>query len=160
WLSPEIDARTSPPRTPRLAGLITRKPTGENAGSAWRVYLNFDANDSVHHETRIWIGPSARTKAVVTIGLDGGLDLQRFDGAGSTLGEPRAEVSRRSDRPARVEVTLPAGSVEPDGTLHLGLEFVDQAGNRWSWPRPMLPWQIEPARRVLDTKAWMGGLAP
>jgi hypothetical protein len=34
---------------------------------------------------------------------------------------------------------------------------VDGRGRRSAWPRPMLPWQDEPGRAALDTRAWGGG---
>lgn len=156
-LAPSAELRAVVLGDDRLTGVLTRATGAPGAGSGWRVRLRFVSADD---ETRLWIGPSSRTKGVVTFGPGGGVDLQRFDRAGAALGDPAALVSRQDDGTVAVEMTLPSGSVEPDGTLHIGLELVGPGGDRWSWPRPMLPWQIEPARRVVDTKAWMGGLEP
>jgi hypothetical protein len=58
-----------------------------------------------------------------------------------------------SDRWA-VRLTLPQDAVAPNGLLQLGLVRIDPRGLRSAWPRPMLPWQEEPARAALDTAAW------
>jgi hypothetical protein len=36
----------------------------------------------------------------------------------------------------------------------IGIERVDARGRRFAWPEPMLPWQIEPARVIIDLGAW------
>ncbi len=133
-----------------LAGRITKTPTGPG----WMVFLRAETPGTV----RLWIGPRGHAAGVLSVGVEGGVDVQRFGPAGDRLGEPSVVRATDTAGVTRIEITLPEGSVEPDGTLHLGLEFEDGRGRRFAWPRPMLPWQIEPARRVLDTRAWMGGL--
>ena len=56
-------------------------------------------------------------------------------------------------------VPIPARCVEKDGTLRIAIERTDSRGRRTSWPRPMLPWDSEPGRVALDTKAWGGASA-
>lgn len=150
WLAADPADRAARLGSTRISGRVTRSGTSK----AWSVFLRSDAPGTV----RLWIGPAKRTAGVLTVGLRGGVDLQRFDRVGERLGEPGVVRGTDESGATQIEITLPAGSVEPDGTLHLGLEFVDEQGRRVAWPRPMLPWQIEPARRVLDTRAWMGGL--
>ena len=133
-----------------LTGRITKAP----AGTGWVVFLRAETPGMV----RLWIGPRGHAAGVLSVGVEGGVDLQRFEPAGDRLAEPSVVRATDSAGATRLEITLPEGSVEPGGLLHLGLEFEDGQGRRFTWPRPMLPWQIEPARRVLDTRAWMGGL--
>lgn len=157
WLDADTARRIATLASDRVSGLLSRTP-GDGQTAQWHLFLRFLGTST--DKARLWIGPSGRARGVVTIGADGSLDLQRFDRSGAPLGDP-SPVATAGDGPdARVELILPSGSIEPDGTLHLALECVDATGNRWAWPRPMLPWQIEPARRVLDTTAWMGGLQP
>lgn len=74
-----------------------------------------------------------------------------------------AEVSGSQVDTARVEVlgdrwtariALPAGSIEEDGLLRIGLQRIDPRGVRSSWPRAITPWQTEPSRAVVDTTKW------
>ena len=60
-----------------------------------------------------------------------------------------------------------AGEGDRSGPVHLGFEIVQARGQdggsesgetRFAWPRPMLPWQVEPSRRVFDPDAWLGEL--
>jgi hypothetical protein len=127
----------------------------------WTLFLRTDGDaDRGVESFRVWLGPRGMGRGVVTVSSDGGLDLHRFRGSGDTLGEPTL-LGLSGDRSGRtLEVVLPEGSLEPDGTMHIGIECVYATGERGAWPRPMLPWQLEPARRVIDTRAWLGGLTP
>ncbi len=146
------DPKTRAARLARsgLAGRITKTATG----GRWAVFLRVESPGTI----RVWIGPAGHAAGVISVEVEGGLDLQRFERTGDRLGDPAVVRETDARGITRLEITLPDGSVEPDGTLHIGLEFERGSGVRWAWPRPMLPWQIEPGRRVLDTKAWMGGL--
>jgi hypothetical protein len=144
----------------RFAGLVSARP-GPAGGLEWTVFIRLDGiGEASGERVRLWIGPYGQSRGVLTLDGDGGMDLHRFREWGEGLGEARLVGSVREGAGVRIELVLPTGAVDPEGMLHLGLERVDKAGNRWSWPRAMLPWQIEPGRRVIDTSAWMGRLNP
>lgn len=148
------------PADERLAGLVSARP-GASGGLEWTVFIRLEGVEEASRErVRLWIGPYGQSRGVVTLDGDGGLDLHRFRAWGEGLGEARLVGAVREGAGVRIELVLPDGAIDPDGMLHLGLERVDGRGNRWAWPRAMLPWQIEPGRRVIDTTAWMGRLTP
>lgn len=53
-------------------------------------------------------------------------------------------------------VLIPEESIEPTGLVRLAIVHQTRAGTRSSWPRPLLPWQTEPARVALDLTEWDG----
>jgi len=52
-------------------------------------------------------------------------------------------------------VPIPA-SVQAGRLVRVGMQRVDARGVRSAWPRPMMPWQIEPGRVALDLGQWLG----
>lgn len=144
----------------RLAGLVSARP-GPAGGLEWTVFIRLEGIEEASGErVRLWIGPYGQSRGVLTLDGDGGMDLHRIRAWGEGLGEARLVGAVREGAGVRIELVLPAGAIDPDGMLHLGLERVDGRGGRWAWPRAMLPWQIEPGRSVIDTSAWMGRLTP
>ena len=128
----------------------------------WTLFMECaragDAAASSQEDTvRLWIGPTARPRLVLRVGESGYAHVeQALPGAGRTdAPDPAAGVSVAS-RPAKwvCEVKIPDWCIEPDGSLRMGLERVDSRGARSAFPRPMLPWQTEPGRIVVDTGAW------
>ncbi len=51
-------------------------------------------------------------------------------------------------------VRVPESVIEPDGTLHIAVERIDADGNRSTWPRPVLPNQLEPGRATIRLVPW------
>jgi hypothetical protein len=47
-----------------------------------------------------------------------------------------------------------AASPQATRLLRMGLVRVDSAGRRSAWPRPMMPWQEQPGRALIDMAAW------
>jgi hypothetical protein len=62
-------------------------------------------------------------------------------------------ITRATDRWS-FRMPLPPGSIEADGTVRLGIMRRDARGARSAWPRPLMPWQVEPGRAALRTGAW------
>ncbi len=55
-------------------------------------------------------------------------------------------------------VPIDAACIEPESLVRIGLVRVDARGVRGSWPRAMLPWQVEPSRVLFSLREW-GGLS-
>lgn len=102
---------------------------------------------------RVWIGPTGQPDAVYRIWRDGRIVNEASDAQSGALAD--AKVVDEGDRWSFL-VPLDADLFGPDGVIRLGLERIDARGRRFSWPEPMLPWQIEPARAAIDTRAWTG----
>ncbi len=107
---------------------------------------------------RVWIGPYARSRAVVLISGSGGAEVQALPGAdGGDLPLPGIDLGVDGND-LLIEVALPPEAAEANGLVHLGIEVLDPHGDRTAWPRAMPPWAVEPARRAVDPSAWLGGL--
>ncbi len=108
----------------------------------------------------VYVGPASRPTAVLRIDLTGKVTNETPQ---SPLMPPELappptniEITRAADRWS-FRLTLPPGAVEADDTIRLGIIRTDARGRRTSWPRPMHPWQHEPARAAFDTRAWSAG---
>ena len=111
-------------------------------------------------ECRVWIGPFGRTRAVVLVDSAGDSRIQPMQGASGPKIELPIIERGATDSWVRIEIRLPAEAAEADGLVHLGVEIERGNGVRTAWPRRMLPWQIEPGRRVVDPSQWFGDLGP
>lgn len=56
-----------------------------------------------------------------------------------------------------IRLPVPKECIASDGTLLVSVVRSDSSGRRTSWPRAMLPWQHEPGRAAIDTRAWTTG---
>lgn len=127
--------------------------TGET--HPWRVLLRAEDRDEVGH-IRVWVGPRSAPTAVVRIDADGSVTSEG-EGRGLPGGAPRVSMARGGPDDGAgwfCDLAMPRSWVGEDGTLLLGLEWVDASGLRRAWPRPMFPWQVEPGRLLIDTSAW------
>lgn len=107
---------------------------------------------------RLWVGPFGRGRAVVIVEDSGRAEIQALPAAqGRAVPLPETEFGTDGED-LLIEILLPTGCEESNGLVHLGIEAVDPTGGRTSWPRPMLPWGVEPGRRVINPAAWLGGL--
>lgn len=116
------------------------------AASGWTLYVECrrpEGANEVGEFVRVWLGPTGRARLVVRLSPEDG---EANSGAG-VVREPGRWAFR---------VEIPEGCIEPDGTLRLGVERGDGRGIHSAWPRRMLPWQIEPGRLAVDTRAWSG----
>lgn len=135
--------------------LLLRRQSAEGPAK-WTLYVETRGGavgaDAAGDRVRLWLGPSGRPRAVLTVIGDGRV-LEGRPGAETEAKERIIEHVRGADGWA-AWVDLPAGAVEEGGVLRIGLERIDAAGSRSAWPRPMLPWQAEPGRAVIETAAW------
>jgi hypothetical protein len=111
---------------------------------------------------RIWLGPASAPLAVYKVMHDGTIiDESPGAGGGARVGPPlttngtviSARVATEKTRWS-CWIPLPTTAIERDGALRIGIERVDERGVRAAWPRPMFPWQYEPGRASIDTRAW------
>lgn len=112
---------------------------------------------------RLWFGAFRQPAAVLLVRPDGTLIDQT---AAARRGNPdRPSTSGEAAKPAAVRIAretdrwfawvpVPAGAIEPTQRLRLAIERTDARGLRTAWPRPMLPWQTEPGRALIDLSAW------
>jgi hypothetical protein len=159
------------PRPEWVTAALLHRPAPD-AGSApsaaesrkWELLVECRVSPSVsdpeslrREAVRLFFGPSALPSAILRVDMSGAVINERPPGA---LAPPELEpppghvdVRRIADRWS-FRIALPPGAVEPDGLLRLGICRTDALGRRTSWPRPMLPWQREPGRAVLDCSTW------
>jgi len=121
---------------------------------AWRLYIECqfrrapgegDAEDIV----RVRLGPAAEPHAVLRV------DQRGFyvDETNPFADPVSLEVLRHQDRWA-VNVPIPKGAIEPDGTMLIALERVRGDGRRSVWPRPIMPWRDQIGRARVDLTTW------
>lgn len=117
------------------------------AGSAAASAPGFDPS---RESATLFFGPSGAPHAVVRVSRDGTVQA---NGPASDAFPKLVEVVRADDRWS-FRLRIDARLIEDRGVLRLGLMRTDAMGQRWAYPRSMLPWEIEPARVALDLDAW------
>ncbi|MEX2218714.1 MAG: hypothetical protein WD749_08130, partial [Phycisphaerales bacterium] len=140
------------------AAVLSRREA--DSGSGWWVYLECksppgpDGRAPAADETvRVWLGPRGHSAAVLRVTSRGGVaDERALERTGDGM-LPGASVSRLADRWV-AHIPVPAGAIDGEGSIRIGVERTDAAGRRTAWPRPMMPWQVEPGRIRADTGAW------
>lgn len=140
------------------AGLVYLDATQKNAvGGGWMLYLEFKSPVIGREESaRVWLGAFGAPSSVLKIVSTGQVVDEAAPKFNLDVGVSGASVSRQGDV-WTARVPIPSRCVESDGTLRIGIERMDGLGRRTSWPRAMMPWQTEPGRVALDTRAWDGG---
>jgi len=135
--------------TPRLgaSGLAMVDP---ETGQVRLVFESPLAGPEDRQSVAIYLGTPGRSTLVATATSQGKLTSLP---AGQATGRFALSAERWS-----VIVDLPADVIDPDGSVRVGWTIVDGTGRRASWPRPQLPWEVEPGRVVLDTRGWDQGL--
>jgi hypothetical protein len=100
---------------------------------------------------RVWLGPAGSPSTIYTILWNGDIRDESPNPA-----PPGAIAARVAIEPKRLScwIPLPAQAIEPSGVLRLGVERLDERGVRSAWPRAMMPWEAEPGRAAIDTRAW------
>jgi hypothetical protein len=121
-------------RVPTESSLAARQPT-------------FDPS---RESATFFLGPSGAPGAVVRVSRDGTVAA---NGPLADTFPKLVEVIRADDRWS-FRLRLDPRVIEEGGVLRLGLMRTDALGQRWSYPRSMLPWELEPARVALDLDAW------
>ncbi len=145
WRDGRLDVDASPPSDALCAAMLHR------AGKGWRLYVEckFPPGSAPAGElVRLWIGPFAAPTSVLAVTSDGRVNPE-LGGSDATW----TDVGLSDDR-WTFDLDLPAGAVSDDGVLRLAIEHIDAFAERTSAPRRMLPWQREPGRLAIDTRAW------
>lgn len=154
WSMPAIlsgDPRRDvwPEGTRTTAGLLRRSapPDAPDDAAGWSLYLACAGRETGDAVT-VWAGP---------FGLPRGVWRVLPDGTVRTLFGPSPSLVTvvPIENGWAFDLALPASVIGPDGVLRLGVER-GWDGHRAAWPRRMLPWQDEPGRLPIDTRAWSG----
>lgn len=132
-------------------GRLYREP---GAGAArWTLYFEcMNSGTQRQDSVRLHFGPSGAPLVVLRVESSGAMFATRDPGAaGSPAGSAR--VSAQEDRWS-VWVPVPAAAIESGKYLRMGVTREAPGEVRGAWPRPMLPWQNEPGRVLIDLSAW------
>jgi len=123
-----------------------------NADEGWTIYLQLAVGDEPF---------SAECYLGVRDGPARVLRWSSRAGDGSSNATASVRVSRAGI--TEVWIPVPADAIVRGATLQLGLKLSvgEGAASRVaSWPRPMLPGQVQPGRLLLDVGEWTRGIAP
>jgi hypothetical protein len=160
WLggAPEASMRIAPAwSTSVLLHYRAAEGADGSAGAAGSWALHLECRDphpgDGDDEVWVWIGPLGAPGAAIRITRDGTVMDTLGVRSGRTAGIGGATVLRFADRWI-AHVPIDSRLIDPSGHLLVGLVRTDARGVRSSWPRPMLPWQVEPGRLTVDTRAW------
>lgn len=157
-LSAQPDAAMTPAPEWSTAGLLYLDTDGESQ-PVWRVLIEsrldpvFPAGGT-RDAIELWLGPTGAPAAAWRVWRDGSIEAIRGTGPASA---PRIATS--ADRWTAV-LDVPPAAIDAAGQLRIGLVRSDSRGLRAAWPRPMLPWQAEPGRALLDTRSWQAPAPP
>lgn len=116
------------------------------------------ADDPAKDRVEVWIGPREHPRLVIQLAAIGEATLiqaERPDDVRSIV--ERVRFVKEETRWAAF-VPIDAACIEPESLVRIGLVRVDARGVRGSWPRAMLPWQVEPSRVLFSLREW-GGLS-
>lgn len=137
---------------------LVHKSVAPDRSDAWEVFVECRvpvdirgaSADPTRESATLFFGASGAPSAVVRVSRDGTVAAT---GPVSDAFPSLVEVIRADDRWS-FRLRLDARVIEDRGVLRLGLMRNDAIGRRWSYPRSMLPWELEPARIALDLAAW------
>lgn len=146
----------SRPRDEWQTAALVYHDEGSGAG-AWIVYVECNRLPIVQEAGSRTPPESLR----ISFGERGNGGVVRISEDGSVITEGAArdrvidaEVTDSADR-WTARVPIPSALLESAGdSLRLGIERTDRLGRRSAWPRPMLPWQPDPGRLVIDLNTW------
>jgi hypothetical protein len=133
--APPIDARTR--------GMLDRDENNQ-----WTLRIDVADVATSEQVIRLWLGPRRenQTPSAEVRLRPAGLDPLIADG-------PIQASATRTTEGWVLRFSVTPRDIDHDGILRLAVERIG-SGGRVSWPRPMLPWQMEPGRFALDLKAW------
>ena len=131
-----------------MVAMLTRTRTPSSGEEGWSILLECtkplsETGDAV----TIWLGPAGDTRHRIEVRPDGTVR----DGVSGN--ESSLQVMS-SGNTWLCRVPIPPGAISTDGRLTIGLTRSLGDGRRCAYPRPMLPWEAEPARAVLATNSW------
>ncbi|MDX2117006.1 MAG: hypothetical protein SFY96_02360 [Planctomycetota bacterium] len=138
------DPEAAQPIDARTRGMLDR-----DEHNRWTLRLDIDDIATREQVVRVWIGPrrDGQTPAAEVRLRPAGLEPLFATDAGVDV------LATRASERWILRVIIPPSLIDENGMLRLGIERADSEG-RVSWPRPMLPWQMEPGRLALDLRAW------
>ncbi len=144
-------------RLPARGSRAAVGPQLRGVDEVWHLY--FEARTPAHGQDKsgddsveFWFGPFGDPTGAVRVYADGRvIDLR----TGRNVTEHSVEIIRLADRWV-VRFPIPDGAIESDGVLRLAITRQDSCGQRTSWPRRMLPGQVEPGRVAVQTQTWDG----
>ncbi len=130
---------------------------GPNDSGEWLVYVDCRQGAGavrVEDQVTLRFGTRGETSATISVGADG----RAVDDRGRLVQGVRVVTKDGSaGRPAAWSAWVPIpASVQAGRLVRVGMQRVDARGVRSAWPRPMMPWQIEPGRVALDLGQWLG----
>ncbi len=144
WAQPTWLVGRSEAPLAQEAAIVLLQRTSKGAG--WEAYIECRTIGAPEPEdmVRLWFGPFGAPAGTIEARVrDGGAKSVRI----------------MEDRWSAL-VPIPGGFLPPDGQLRVGFERVTGDGRRFSWPRPLMPAQKEPARAVVDLRSWGSLAAP
>ncbi len=139
------------------AALLTRAPgPHDSPADGWSLFVECAARVPSRDLLRVWIGRFEAPALVVEIEPSGRVrDMTRVLGDGpSGIERINTRVTQTADGWS-CWIDLPPKAIGGSGAdrfVQLGIERF--AMGRSSWPRPMLPWQTEPGRILVDLSTW------
>lgn len=155
WTLDRWQTAAETPRRPgdaewTTAALLERLP-GSN--EEWTLYVECLRPEQAGNDAdsvRIWLGPRSKPISVIRVTRGGtATDELALNSTQMLAGSMRLQSDRWSFR-----IRLPRTAFDADGSITIGLERIGSQGRRWTWPRPIAPWQSEPGRARLDTSRW------
>ena len=120
------------------------------ATTSWTLYFECESADAT---------PAVAEELLVSLsGVGGELTLRVY--ADGTLVTSQGEsglvtVNRTLDRWS-AWVPIPGRLISDGRWLRLGIARIDAQGRRSAWPRPMFPWDTEPAHAAILLDQWLG----
>lgn len=133
-------------------GLLRRRVGGE-----WEIYLECRTPNEkpTGDRVRLWLGPTGRPNITLVIDARGFVYDERMESPEESAPRTPITITRNADRWSCV-VDLPESAIEPPGVVRIALDRLDDAGDRRTWPRPLMPGQAEPGRAMISLTRWMG----
>lgn len=160
WRSPSSAAGFS--ALPETRAMLARGSPVAGGEDGWFLMVECRrvsrADDPAKDRLEVWIGPREHPRLVIQLAAIGEATLiqaERPDDVRAIV--ERVKFVKEEARWAAL-VPIDAACIEPESLVRIGLVRVDARGVRGSWPRAMLPWQVEPSRVLFSLRDW-GGLS-
>ncbi len=117
------------------------------------------ADRASHDEVRFYFGPFGNPRSVLRVNRAGQIaeEARRTDIVETPTVRSSVSAIAGGAGTWSIRLAVPKECIAPDGTLLVSVVRTDATGRRTSWPRAMLPWQREPGRAAIDTRAWTTG---
>ncbi|MAY73753.1 MAG: hypothetical protein CMJ31_03335 [Phycisphaerae bacterium] len=159
WRRASSPDRAATTPTTNLAARIERRSMPDGRGNrrgaeVWALTIECPRDATVRAEddgVEIWLGPRGASSLAFRVSSNGAIEaLDGFDARGRLAAYTPAARSAGS---WLVVVELPAWALDEPDRTRIGLTRTT-GGQRYAWPRPMLPWQDEPGRAWIDLSQW------